>query len=67
MRTARAVPTPLACRNTMISRMTFCCAQASVMHLARTRPMPVTSRSRPGSASMTSKTWSPNAAISFFA
>ena len=41
MRTARAVPTPWLCRKTMISRTTFCSAQASVMRLARTGPMPV--------------------------
>ena len=35
MRTARAVPTPWLCRNTMISRTTFCSAQASVI---RCRP-----------------------------
>src|ERR1019366_7710741 len=62
MRTARAVPTPLLCRKTMISRMIFCSAQASVMRLARTRPMPVTSRRRSGSASIVSNTFSPKAA-----
>ena len=36
----------------MISRTTFCSAQASVMRLARTGPMPVTSRRRSGSASI---------------
>ena len=41
----------------MISRMIFCSAQASVIRLARTAPMPVTSRSRSGSASITSKTF----------
>ena len=45
----RAVPTPYSCTNTMISRTTFCSAQASVMRLARTGPMPVTSRKRSGS------------------
>src|SRR6185312_11904986 len=44
MRTARAVPTPWLCRNTMISRTAFCSAQAAVMRLARTGPMPSTSR-----------------------
>jgi len=38
----------------MISRTIFCSAQASVIRLARTAPMPVTSRSRSGSASITS-------------
>ena len=37
----------------MISRTTFCSAQASVIRPARTRPIPFTSRSRSGSASMT--------------
>ncbi len=45
-------------------RTTFCSAQASVIRPARIGPMPVTSRSRPGSASMTSKTFSPNARTS---
>ena len=36
----------------MISRTIFCSAQASVMRLARTGPMPVTSRRRSGSASI---------------
>ena len=36
----------------MISRTTFCSAQASVIRFARTFPMPVTSRSRSGSASI---------------
>ena len=40
----------------MISRTTFCSAQASVMRLARTGPMPVTSRSRSGAASIVSNT-----------
>src|SRR6476660_8853790 len=48
MRTARAVPTPWLCRNTMISRTAFCSAQAAVMRFARTGPMPSTSRSRSG-------------------
>ena len=51
----------------MISRTTFCSAQASVIRFARIRPMPVTSRSRSGSASMTSKTFSPNARTSLLA
>ena len=66
-RTARAVPTPLLCRKTMISRTTFCSAQASVIRFARTAPMPVTSRSRSGSASMTSNTFSPKALTIFLA
>jgi hypothetical protein len=45
----------------MISRTTFCSGQASVIRLAGTAPIPVTSRSRSGSASMTSNTFSPNA------
>ena len=49
----------------MISRTTFCSAQAPVMRFARTRPIPVTSRSRSGSASMTSNTCSPKARTSF--
>ena len=48
----------------MISRTTLCSAQASVTRFARTRTMPVTSRSRSGSASMTSNTFSPNARTS---
>jgi hypothetical protein len=35
MRTARDVPTPLLCRNSMISRMTFCSAQPPTMRSAR--------------------------------
>ena len=42
-------------------------AQALVMRLARIGPMPVTSRSRSGSASMISKTFSPNALTIFLA
>ena len=64
MRTARAVPTPWLCRKTMISRTTFCSAQASMMRPARTRPMPLTSRSRSGAASMMSNTFAPNARTS---
>jgi hypothetical protein len=41
-------------------------AQASVMRFAQTAPIPFTSRSRPGSASMTSKTFSPKAWIIFW-
>src|SRR5258705_6685165 len=66
IRTARAVPTPLLCRKTIISRMIFCSAQAAVMRLARTAPMPVTSRRRSGSASIVSNTFSPKARTSFF-
>ena len=51
----------------MISRTTFCSAQASTIRLARTGPMPSTSRRRSGSASITSNTFSPNARTSFFA
>ena len=51
----------------MISRTTFCSAQASVMRLARTGPMPVTSRRRSGSASIVSNTFSPKARTSFLA
>ena len=67
MRTARAVPTPWECRNTMISRTTFCSAQAPVIRSCRTGPMPSTSRRRPGSSSITSKTLPPKARTSFFA
>jgi hypothetical protein len=42
-------------------------AQAVAMRLARTGPMPSTSRRRSGSASMTSNTFSPKARSSFFA
>ena len=48
----------------MISRTTFCSTQASVIRFARTFPMPVTSRRRSGSASITSNTFSPNARTS---
>ena len=51
----------------MISRTAFCSAQAAVIRSARTGPMPPTSRSRPGSDSMTSNTRSPKARTSFFA
>jgi hypothetical protein len=67
MRTARAVPTPFSCRNTMISRMTFWSAQAAAILAARLGPMPPTSRSRPGSASMMSKTAVPNCLTRRFA
>src|SRR6266478_2717067 len=66
MRTALAVPTPWLCRKSMISRTIFCSAQASVMRLARTGPIPVTSRRRSGSASIVSNTFSPKARTSFF-
>lgn len=66
MRTARAVPTPWLRKNTMISRTIFCSAEASVMRLARTAPIPVTSRRRKGSAYMVSSTFSPKARTSFF-
>ena len=51
----------------MISRTTFCSAQASMIRLARTGPMPSTSRRRAGSVSIMSNTFSPNARTSFFA
>ena len=51
----------------MISRTIFCSAQALVMRLARIGPMPVTSRRRSGSASITSNTFSPNALTIFLA
>jgi hypothetical protein len=34
VRTAREVPTPLLCRNSMISRMTFCSAQSAMIRSA---------------------------------
>jgi|SRR6267378_4366772 len=40
MRTAREVPTPLLCRNSMISRMIFCSAQPPTMRSARFGPIP---------------------------
>src|SRR5215470_4145980 len=49
MRTAREVPTPLLCRNSMISRMIPCSAQPAIIRSARLGPMPITSRRRPGS------------------
>src|SRR5690349_13243072 len=50
MRTARAVPTPCACKKIMISRTAFCSAQPATMREARQGPMPETSvrRSGPG-------------------
>ena len=45
----------------------LCSAQALVMRWARTGPMPVTSRKRSGSASITSNTVSPKARTSFCA
>src|SRR5438874_1399902 len=35
MRTARDVPTPLLCRNSMISRMTLCSAQPAMIRSGR--------------------------------
>src|SRR5215469_9384734 len=35
MRTARDVPTPLLCRNSMISRIAFCSAQPAMIRSAR--------------------------------
>src|SRR5271169_52324 len=67
MRTARDVLTPLLCRNSMISRITFCSAQPAMICPARLGPMPVTSRRRDASCSMTSNTASPKARTSFFA
>ena len=61
------VPTPFECKNIMNSRTIFCSAQASTIRLARTGPMPSTSRRRPGSVSIVSNTFSPNARTSFFA
>src|SRR5689334_21672297 len=54
MRTARDVPTPLLCRNSMISRTTFCSAQPAMIRSARFGPIPVTSRRRSGSCWMPS-------------
>ena len=45
----------------MISRTTFCSAQAAVMRSARTGPIPSTSRNRSGSTSMMSNTFSSSA------
>ena len=45
-RTARDVPTPLLCRSSMISRITFCSAQPAMIRAARFGPIPVTSRRR---------------------
>ena len=60
-RTALDVPTPWACRNSMISRTAFCSAQPATIRAARLAPMPVTSRNRPGSCSIRSNTCSPKA------
>src|SRR5438046_1648777 len=43
MRTARELPTPWACRKTMISRTIFCAPQALTIHAALTGPIPSTS------------------------
>ena len=51
----------------MISRTAFCSAQATRMLAARTGPMPATSRSRSGVASITSNTFSAKARTSFLA
>ena len=51
----------------MISRTTFCSAQASVIRPARTGPMPAISRRRSGAVSMTSKTRLSKVRTSFFA
>ncbi len=45
----------------MISRIAFCSDQPATMRAARFAPMPPTSRSRAGSCSIRSNTWSPNA------
>ena len=60
MRTALEVLTPWLCRNTMMSRTAFCSAQPVAILPARNSPIPDTSCSRLGSASMTSKVSSPN-------
>jgi len=52
MRIARDLPTPLLCRNSMISRIIFGSAQPAMIRSARLGPMPVTSRRREGSCSM---------------
>src|SRR3954469_4220853 len=52
MRTARDVLTPWLCRKTMMSRTAFCSAQPEAILPARKSPIPGTSRSRLGSASM---------------
>jgi hypothetical protein len=65
MRTAREVPTPWDCRNTMISRMAFWSAQPEVILSTRLGPMPLSSSKRSGSLSMTSNTSSPKAVTSF--
>ncbi len=51
----------------MISRITFCSAQPAMMRAARLGPMPVTSRSRAGSCSISSNTAAPNARTSLVA
>jgi hypothetical protein len=51
----------------MISRMTFWSAQPAMMRSARFGPMPVTSRSRAGSCSISSKTSAPKARTSLVA
>ena len=51
----------------MMSRTARCDDQPSVMRVARSGPMPSTSRSRAGSCSITVKTSAPNAATSRFA
>lgn len=58
---------PCDCRNTMISRTTFCSAQALVTRALRLAPMPSNSVSRSGVYSMASKTCSPNAVTSILA
>jgi hypothetical protein len=67
MRTARAGLTPWDCRKIMISLMIFCSAQLEAMRLTRIGPTPGTSPRRLGSASIRSKTPSPNAFTSLCA
>ena len=67
MRTALAVPTLWACRKIMISRTAFCSAQPAVILEALIGPMPETSFSRSGLASMMSKVASPKAVTIRFA
>ena len=62
IRTDLEVLTPLPCRNTMISRMTFWSAQPDVIFSIRFGPIPRRSLRRSGSFSMTLKTSVPKAA-----
>src|SRR5579883_266160 len=65
MRTARLVPTPFECKNTMMSRMTLCSAHAALILRRRSGPMPSTSSSLADAFSMMSKIFSPNLSTSF--